>query len=89
LNYGGMRPDRDWLQFDCVLSYGLVEYLCTLDMLKENGWSSTRCIPHGRHHVAITAGLDLGSNQSYPDLFRPSGGFPDGVKVVGSYVKEV
>src|SRR5512141_2651000 len=24
LRYGGMRPDRDWLQFDCALSYGLV-----------------------------------------------------------------
>src|SRR3984957_5060634 len=25
LRYGGMRPDRDWLQFDCALSYGLCE----------------------------------------------------------------
>ena len=35
IRYGGMRPDRDWLQFDCALSYGLVEYLRTLDMLKD------------------------------------------------------
>ena len=34
IRYGGMRPDRDWLQFDCALSYGLVEYLRTLDMLR-------------------------------------------------------
>ena len=34
IRYGGMRPDRDWLQFDCALTYGLVEYLRTLDMLK-------------------------------------------------------
>src|SRR5260221_12521993 len=27
LCYGGMRPDRDFLQFDCALSYGLVGYL--------------------------------------------------------------
>jgi L-alanine-DL-glutamate epimerase-like enolase superfamily enzyme len=27
IRYGGLRPDRDWLQFDCALSYGLVEYL--------------------------------------------------------------
>ena len=27
-------PDRDWLQFDCALSYGLVEYLRTLEMLR-------------------------------------------------------
>ena len=29
VRYGGMRSDRDWLQFDCALSYGLVEYLRT------------------------------------------------------------
>src|SRR5207244_4797489 len=40
IRYGGMRPDRDWLQFDCALSYGLVEYLRTLAMLKAHGWRS-------------------------------------------------
>jgi L-alanine-DL-glutamate epimerase-like enolase superfamily enzyme len=34
IRYGGMRADRDWLQFDCALSYGLVEYMRTLEMLK-------------------------------------------------------
>ena len=88
IRYGGMRPDRDWLQFDCALSYGLVEYLRTLEMLKENGWSPARCIPHGGHQMslAIAAGLGLGGNESYPDLFQPFGGFPDGVKVIDSYV---
>ena len=37
LRYGGMRPDRDYLQFDCALSYGLVEYLRTLDVLQQCG----------------------------------------------------
>ncbi|NMG33988.1 mandelate racemase [Azoarcus sp. TTM-91] len=89
IRYGGMRPDRDWLQFDCALSYGLVEYLRTLEMLKENGWSPTRCIPHGGHQMSlnIAAGLGLGGNESYPDLFQPYGGFPDGVKVVDSYIE--
>ena len=89
IRYGGMRPDRDWLQFDCALSYGLVEYLRTLDMLKENGWSASRCIPHGGHQMslAIAAGLGLGGNESYPDLFQPYGGFPDGVQVRDSVVK--
>jgi D(-)-tartrate dehydratase len=83
IRYGGMRPDRDWLQFDCALSYGLVEYLRTLDMLRENGWSPSRCIPHGGHQMSlnIAAGLGLGGNESYPDLFQPYGGFPDGVRV--------
>src|SRR6201986_4338869 len=52
LLYGGMRPDRDWLQFDCALSYGLVEYLRTLDMLEEHGWAARRCIPHRRHQLS-------------------------------------
>jgi L-alanine-DL-glutamate epimerase-like enolase superfamily enzyme len=88
IRYGGMRADRDWLQFDCALSYGLVEYLRTLDMLRENGWSPSRCIPHGGHQMslAIAAGLGLGGNESYPDLFQPYGGFPDGVKVDNGYV---
>jgi L-alanine-DL-glutamate epimerase-like enolase superfamily enzyme len=88
IRHGGMRPDRDWLQFDCALSYGLVEYLRTLDMLKDNGWSPARCIPHGGHQMslAIAAGLGLGGNESYPDLFQPFGGFPDGVKVQNGYV---
>ena len=88
IRHGGMRPDRDWLQFDCALSYGLVEYLRTLDMLKEHGWSPKRCIPHGGHQMslAIAAGLGLGGNESYPDLFQPYGGFPDGVQVHNGYV---
>lgn len=88
VRYGGMRADRDWLQFDCALSYGLVEYLRTLDMLEEHGWSPSRCIPHGGHQMslAIAAGLGLGGNESYPDLFQPFGGFPDGVQVKDSIV---
>jgi D(-)-tartrate dehydratase len=88
IRYGGMRPDRDWLQFDCALSYGLVEYLRTLDMLKQHGWSPSRCIPHGGHQMSlnIAAGLGLGGNESYPDLFQPFGGFPDGVKVEQGHV---
>ena len=83
IRYGGLRRDRDWLQFDCALSYGLVEYLRTLEMLREHGWSPSRCIPHGGHQMSlnIAAGLGLGGNESYPDLFQPYGGFPDGVKV--------
>ena len=88
IRYGGMRKDRDWLQFDCALSYGLVEYLRTLAMLRDYGWSPTRCIPHGGHQMSlnIAAGLGLGGNESYPDLFQPYGGFPDGVKVENGYI---
>ena len=88
LRYGGMKPERDWLQFDCALSYGLVEYLRTLDVLKQNGWSSRRVVPHGGHQMSlnIAAGLHLGGNESYPDVFRPFGGFADETAVVDGFV---
>jgi L-alanine-DL-glutamate epimerase-like enolase superfamily enzyme len=88
LRYGGMRPDRDWLQFDCALSYGLVEYERILKVLETAGWSPQRCIPHGGHQMSlnIAAGLGLGGNESYPDLFQPYGGFPDNVKVVDGHI---
>jgi D(-)-tartrate dehydratase len=83
IRYAGMRPDRDVLQFDCALSYGLVEYMRTLDMLAEHGWSTRRVVPHGGHQMSlnIAAGLRLGGNESYPDVFRPFGGFADGIAV--------
>ena len=88
IRHGGMRPDRDWLQFDCALSYGLCEYQRTLEVIKAHGWSPRRCIPHGGHQMSlnIAAGLGLGGNESYPDLFQPYGGFPDGVRVEHSHI---
>lgn len=88
IRYGGMNPETDWLQFDCALSYGLVEYLRTLQMLKDNGWSSRRVVPHGGHQLSlnIAAGLHLGGNESYPDVFQPFGGFADGTPVEDGYV---
>jgi L-alanine-DL-glutamate epimerase-like enolase superfamily enzyme len=89
IRYAQLRSDRDVLQFDCALSYGLVEYLRILDMLKEYGWSPARCIPHGGHQMSlnIAAGLGLGGNESYPGIFQPFGGFADGIAVEDSYVK--
>ncbi|HET7054850.1 MAG TPA: enolase C-terminal domain-like protein, partial [Thermomicrobiales bacterium] len=89
IRYGGMRPDRDWLQFDCALSYGLVEYLRTLEMLDAHGWSVRRVIPHGGHQMSLNmaAGLGLGGNESYPGIFQPFGGFADGIAVEDGYVR--
>lgn len=89
LRHGGMRPDRDFVQFDCALSYGLVEYLRTLDVMKDLGWSTRRVVPHGGHQMSlnIAAGLHLGGNESYPDVFRPFGGFADGISVEDGYVR--
>jgi L-alanine-DL-glutamate epimerase-like enolase superfamily enzyme len=89
IRHGGLRSDRDILQFDPALSYGLVEYMRTLDMLRMNGWSSRRCVPHGGHQFAlnIAVGLGLGGNESYPHVFAPFGGFADNCIVRDGRVK--
>jgi len=89
IRHGGLRPDRDILQFDPTLSYGLVEYLRTLTMLEAHGWSPRRCVPHGGHQFAlnIAVGLGLGGNESYPEVFAPFGGFGDSVPVVDGRVR--
>jgi D(-)-tartrate dehydratase len=88
IRYGGMRPHQDVLQFDCALSYGLVEYLRTLEMLSDHGWSVRSVIPHGGHQLSLNmaAGLGLGGNESYPGIFQPFGGFADDLAVIDGYV---
>ena len=89
VRYGGLRPDRDWIQVDPALSYGLVEYRRIQDMLAQHGWSSRRCIPHGGHQFSlhIAAALHLGGNESYPGEFQPTGGFADDAVVEGGQVR--
>ena len=89
VRYGGLRPDRDWIQVDPALSYGLVEYRRIQDMLAQHGWSSRRCIPHGGHQFSlhIAAALRLGGNESYPGEFQPTGGFADDAVVEGGRVR--
>ena len=89
VRYGGLRPDRDYIQVDPALSYGLVEYRRIQDMLAQHGWSSRRCIPHGGHQFSlhIAAALRLGGNESYPGEFQPTGGFADDAVVEGGRVR--
>jgi L-alanine-DL-glutamate epimerase-like enolase superfamily enzyme len=88
VRYGGMHPESDWLQFDCALSYGLVEYLRTIAAVEESGWARTRIVPHGGHQMSLNmaAGLGLGGNESYPGVFQPFGGFADGIQVIDGKV---
>ncbi len=85
VRYGGLRAERDILQMDPALSYGLVEYLRMLDVVTAHGISARSLIPHGGHQFAlsIAAGLGLGGNESYPGVFQPFGGFADGTPVEG------
>lgn len=89
VRHAGLRPDRDYLQFDPALSYGLVEYLRTFAMLEAHGWSRRRVVPHGGHQFAlnIAMGLGLGGNESYPLVFKPFGGFADVQPVENGQVK--
>jgi D(-)-tartrate dehydratase len=89
IRYAKLRAERDILQFDCALSYGLVEYLRMLEMLYQHGWSATRCIPHGGHQMSlnVAAGMGLGGNEAYPGIFQPFGGFADGLAVEDSFVR--
>ena len=89
IRYGGLLPERDYLQIDPALSYGVVEFIRILDMLRRHGWSPRRCIPHGGHQMAlhVAAGLGLHGNESYPGVFQPFGGFADGVPVAGSRIE--
>jgi L-alanine-DL-glutamate epimerase-like enolase superfamily enzyme len=89
IRYGGMRPDRDVLQFDPTLGYGLTEYRRILDMLRAHGWSPRRCVPHGGHQFSlhIAAAFKLGGNESYPGEFYPTGGFADDAVVEDSQIK--
>ncbi|MEZ5909366.1 MAG: enolase C-terminal domain-like protein [Hyphomicrobiaceae bacterium] len=87
LRYGGLRKDRDWVQLDPALAYGLTEYLRFLDVVEQLGWSRRRLIPHGGHQLALNmaAGLGLGGSESYPGVFQPYGGFADTIPIVGGY----
>jgi len=68
LRYGGMRPDRDWLQFDCTLSYGLCEYQRTLKVVQDAGWSPRRLIPHGGHQMSLN--IAAGRSRRQRELSR-------------------
>jgi L-alanine-DL-glutamate epimerase-like enolase superfamily enzyme len=87
LRYGGLRPDRDWIQLDPALSYGLTEYLRVVEATEAHGWSRRRLIPHGGHQLAlnIALGLQTGGSESYPGVFQPFGGFADDVPIVDGY----
>lgn len=87
--FAGMRGDRDWIQVDPALSYGLTEYLRLIDMAEAHGWPRRRLIPHGGHQLAlnIAAGLQIGGSESYPFVFQPYGGFADDIPTDNGYTR--
>ena len=86
LRYGGLRPERDLLQMDISLSYGLPEYLRMLALVEAAGWSRRSCVPHAGHVLALNAaaGIGLGGCEAAPGA-AVFGDFPDGVRVDGGF----
>lgn len=83
LLYAGLRADRDVLQFDPGLSYGVSGYLRIVDVVEAHGWSRRNLIPHGGHqlNLCVASGLGLGGTEVYPGVFAPIGGLADNVKI--------
>jgi D(-)-tartrate dehydratase len=68
LRHGGLRPDRDLLQFDIGLGYGIVEYLRGLATAEAMGWTRAQFVPHAGYRLAlqVVAGLGLGRHEVGP-----------------------
>ncbi|MCR9258723.1 MAG: mandelate racemase [Pseudomonadaceae bacterium] len=77
MRYAGLRPDKDILQMDPGLSYGLTEYQKILALTTAAGFHRTQCIPHGGHliNLHIVTALGLGGCEAYPGVFEPFGGY--------------
>ncbi|MFT7461038.1 MAG: L-alanine-DL-glutamate epimerase-like enolase superfamily enzyme [Planctomycetota bacterium] len=88
LRYGGLRTDRDYLQMDISLSYGIPEYMRMLALIEASGWSRLQCLPHAGHLFALhaVAGLGLGAHETAMDRRSPIAGFPAGMKVEDGYL---
>jgi D(-)-tartrate dehydratase len=83
IRYAGLHQDRDLLQFDISLSYGIVEYLRILDDVDAHGWRRERCAPHAGHLLALNAvaGLGLGLAEVAMDTSTLFGKLTAGVGV--------
>ncbi len=88
LRYGGLLEERDFLQFDPLLSYGAGELAKIVQFYQSEGWDRNRFMPHAGHLFAAhcVAGLKLGMAEAAPDASLPYGGYWDGVRVTGGRV---
>ena len=83
LSYGGLRADRDLIQFDPALSYGMVEYANIVRLAEAGEWPRSQMVPHAGHLLAYhaVAGLQLGAHEiaARPDFIL--GGLQEGVEI--------
>ncbi len=88
LRHGGMHPERDLIQIDPLLSYGIEEFIRILALAGSMGWSPRQFFPHAGHLYAahLVAGLGLGSAEAAPDASLPWGGYWDEVRVRDGHI---
>ena len=83
LFYGGLRPGRDILQMDIVLSYGLTEFIRMINVAEGMGWTRRDFIPHAGHQFAlhVSAGLGLGGHETATVMGGPFSGVSDDTRI--------
>ncbi|HXM69588.1 MAG TPA: enolase C-terminal domain-like protein, partial [Thermoanaerobaculia bacterium] len=74
--HGGLRCERDILQFDPVHCYGIPGYLRIVERLAASGWPRRAFWPHGGHLFCLhlVSSLGLGGAEVNPFAFQPFGG---------------
>lgn len=88
LRYGGLWPERDLIQIDPLLAYGVGEYVRVLDLFESGpegpSWPRRAFAPHAGHLFAAhcVAALGLGMAEVAPDAGLPYGGLWSGVRAV-------
>jgi D(-)-tartrate dehydratase len=87
--YAALRPDRDVLQFDISLAYGISEYVRILDLAHAAGFERARFAPHAGHLLSLNAvaGLALGYHETALDPHSLFGGYPEGATVDAGVVQ--
>ncbi len=77
--------DRDLIQIDPALSYGVVEYANIVRLAEAGDWPRSQMVPHAGHLLAFhtVAGLQLGAHEmaARPDFILS--GLQGGVEISG------
>jgi D(-)-tartrate dehydratase len=88
IRFGGLQPQRDFIQTDVPQSYGIVQFSRTLAAMQSLGWSRDRVFPHGGNQMTlhIVAGFGLGGCEAYPGVFGAFAGFADDARVEAGWL---
>ncbi|HWI37469.1 MAG TPA: enolase C-terminal domain-like protein [Burkholderiales bacterium] len=84
VRYGGLRRERDFIQVDPLLAYGVDEYARMLEL-----WPRAQFMPHAGHlfNAHCVAAFGLGMAEAAPDASLVYGGYWDGARVEAGRVK--